>query len=299
MKVLKTITAVYVLSLLFMLFSCTDKLFQETEHTKGFLSACISEEGTYPSTTEEIMVRYYDNYSGVEYTEKTGEPDFFSSKNKFLSRIRTGDYRFLAYSQFNDRVRNTSDIETIEIYTDTIYSEKYASMVIVNKQKPVFTASETGMIHREDTTYRTFFLSPMVQQITINVTVEGLTVDHEIFSLEAMLSGVITGRKIYTNQPIPEYAGLIYSFNQTEVANKFTSSAWVFGIANTTPNTFNIECLGNSFKQYFKVDLSSVLEDFTADGMVIDLVISIGENMQMKDIYISAWKDLNQSEIKF
>ena len=284
---------------IFVFCSCTDKLFLEEEWTKGYLSARIMEDRLGPSTTEEIQVRYYDNYSGEEYTEKMGEPDYFPADNNFLSKIRTGEYRFLAYSVFNGRVRNASEIETIEIYQDTVYSSKYASMVIANKQKPVFTSTETGFIHREDTTYRIFALSPMVQQITINITLEGLSVDHEITALEAMLTGVITGRKIYTNQPLPEYAGLIYSFDSTEVANRFTSSAWVFGVSNNVPNLLRIECLGNTFKQYFTVDLSTVLESFTASGMVIDLVIEIGENMQMKDIYISAWRDMNQSEIKF
>jgi len=299
MMKMKTITMSVGVFLSLLFISCTDKLFPEQELTKGFLSAKISDDGAHPSTTEEIQVRYYDSYSGEECTEKLGEPDYFTGENTFLSRIRTGEYRFLAYSKFNGKIKNATDIETIEIYTDTVYSEKYDAMVIVNKQHPVFTSTTTGEIHREDTTYRSFTLAPMIQQLVINITVEGLTPEHEISSLEAMLSGVITGRKIYTNQPIAEYAGLIYSFNPTEVTNKFTSSAWVFGVSNSIPNTFHIECLGNSFKQFFKVDLSSVLEDFTANGMIIELVISIGENMQMKDIYISDWKDLNQNEIKF
>jgi len=45
--------------------------------------------------------------------------------------------------------------------------------------------------------------------------------------------------------------------------------------------------------------LSSVLEDFTADGIVIDVVVEIGENMQMDNIYISSWQDIEQDDINF
>ncbi|NDV83430.1 hypothetical protein [Bacteroides sp. 51] len=278
--------------------SCTDKLFPEKEWTKGFLRANISEEGAFPSTTEEIQVRYYDLYSGDEYTDKFGEPDYFDGENNFLSKIKTGEYRFLAYSAFNGKVRNTSDIATIEVYMDTTYLAKYDSYVIANKQKPVFTATETGKIHREDTTYRSFVLTPMVQNITVNVTVMGLSNNHHIKSIEAMLSGVIVGRKIHTNQPIPEYSGLICNFDEIQ-QDKFTSSSWVFGVSNAVPNIFKIQCIGDSFNHYSEVELSDVLTDFTADGMIINLVIELGENMEMKDIYIADWEDVDQSEIKF
>lgn len=282
---------------LFVLAACD--MFPEDCGAKGYLSATIAQGESFPSTTEEIQVRYYDNYSGEEYTEKMGEPDYFSSGNQFLSRIKTGEYRFLAYSVFNNKIRNVSDISTIEIYADTVMSSKYGVTVLSNKQHLVYQASDNGTILPEDTIYRTFSLAPMVQKIVINITLKGLSTDHKITSLEAMLSGVITGRKVYTNQPIPEYAGLIYSFQQTDEANRFTTSAYVFGISNAVPNTLKIECLGETFRQYSTVDLSSVLEDFSAAGMVIDLTVEIGENMQFKDIYIEGWKDIQQSDINF
>lgn len=297
MKVKTTITATVCLIAMLFLSSCDD-FFSEDCSGKGFLKARISEEGPSPATTEEIQVRYYDNYSGMEYTEKLGEPDYFSAENEFLSRISTGEYRFLVYNIFNNRVRNVDDISSIEIYSDTVISNKYALPVIANKQHPVYMGTESGWINREDTTYREFALAPMVQKIVVNVTLVGLSTDHTLTGLEAMLTGVITGRKIYTNQPLPEYAGLIYSFTQIEEA-KFTAESYVFGISNNVPNTFKIECLGESFTQYFDIDLSHVLEDFTASGIVIDLHVEIGENMQMKDIYIADWRDIPQSDIQF
>lgn len=191
------------------LFSSCDWLFSENYGTKGFLSATLSDNGALPATPEEIQVRYYNNYSNEEYTEKLGESDCFASDGNFLSRIRTGEYRFLAYSTFNNKVRHSSDITQIEIYADTVNSEKYGIPVYANKLRPVHMASESGFIFPEDTTYRTFTLVPMVQKIVINITLKGMSAEHKIETLEAMLSGVITGRKIYTNQPIAEYAGLI------------------------------------------------------------------------------------------
>lgn len=278
--------------------SSCENMFSEDCGERGYLQATIS-EAMLPSTTEEVQVRYYNNYSGEEYSEKMGEPDYFSADNHFLSRINTGEYKFLAYSAFNNKVRNTSDISTIEIYSDTVNSEKYAIPVIANRQRVVFTGSTTGIIMPEDTLHCVFNLRPMVQKIIVNITLKGISSSQTVTSVEALLPGVITGRKIYTNQPIAKYAGLVFSFSPTDVNNKFTSEAYVFGVSTQTQNLFKIECLGETFKKYSQVDLSSVLENFTSDGMVIDLVVEIGENMNFDNIYIEKWQDIEQSDIIF
>lgn len=287
------------LSVIVFLGSC-DWLFSEDYGAKGFLSATLSDNGSLPATPGEIQVRYYDNYSNEEYMEKLGEPDCFASDGSFLSRIRTGEYRFLAYSTFNNKVRNSSDITRIEIYADTVNSKKYGVPVYANQLRPVHMASESGFIFPENTTYRAFTLVPMVQKIVINITLEGLSAEHEIETLEAMLSGVITGRRIYTNQPIAEYAGLIFPFfTETDMRYKYTSETYVFGVSNVVQNMLRIECAGDTFTQYSQVDLSSVLKDFNAEGIIIDIVIEIGENMQLDNIYIDAWKDIEQDDINF
>ena len=197
-------------------------------------------------------------------------------------------------------MRNSSDITQIEIYADTVNSEKYGVPVYANKLRPVHMASESGFIFPEDTTYRTFNLVPMVQKIVINITLRGMSAEHEIETLEAMLSGVITGRRIYTNQPVPEYAGLIFPiFTETDTQYKYTSEAYVFGVSNAVQNLLRIECVGDTFTQHSQVDLSTVLKDFNADGIVIDVVVEIGENMQMGNIYIDGWKDMEQDDINF
>lgn len=297
---MKTIvSSVCMLSMIILLGSC-DWLFSEDYGAKGYLNATISENGALPSAYEEIQVRYYENYSNEEYSEKLGEPDYFAANGNFLSRIRTGEYRFLAYSIFNNKVRNSSDITNIEIVADTVMSEKYGIPVYANKLRPVHMSIESGKILPEDTISRTFTLVPMVQKIVVNITLKGMSAEHEVKSLEAMLSGAITGRKIYTNQPTSEYAGLIFPiFSETDIPNKYTSGAYVFGVSNVVQNILRIECVGDTFTQYSQVDLSSVLEDFTADGIVIDVVVEIGENMQMDNIYISSWQDIEQDDINF
>lgn len=294
---MKVKAIICVACLIFSLASC-ENMFREDCGAKGYLRAAVSEEVT-PPTTEEIQVRYYNFYSGEEYSEKMGEPDYFTANNHFLSRINTGEYKFLAYNTFNNKVRNVTELSGIEIFSDTVFSAKYGIHILANKQNLVLTDAKDGIILPEDTIFREFTLTPMVQKIVINITLKGLSEKHEITSLEAMLTGVITGRKIYTNQPIAEYAGLVFSFSATEIDNKFSSEAYVFGVSNAVDNTLRIECVGQSFKQYSQVDLSSVLKDFTADGMVIDLVVEIGENMNMNNIYIDKWQDIEQNDINF
>ena len=293
---MKVKTILLVLCTLLSLGSC--EMFREDCGSKGFLKAKVADD-LAPKRTEELQVRYYDYYSGMEYTEKQGEPDYFEENNQFLSRIQTGEYRFLAYNLFNNKIRNSSDIATVEIFSDTVYSAKYGIPVIANRQRVVYTDSSDGVILPEDTIFRVFTPRPLVQKIVVNITLKGLSASHKITSMEAMLSGVILGRKIFTNQPISEYAGLIFSFAPTEVENKFTSEAYVFGVSHNISNTLRIECIGETFHQYSQVDLSSVLEDFTADGMIIDLVVEIGENMNLDNIYIEQWKDFEQNDINF
>lgn len=294
---MRKITNITLFSVLLTLSSC-NSMFQENCGYSGYLKAEVSDKAI-PETTEELQVRYYDYYSGLERSDKLGEPDYFAVNNKFLSRIRTGEYKFLTYSLFSNKARNLADITTAEIYSDTVHSEKYGTPVIATKQKLIYTDNSSGTIIPEDTTQCLFTLSPMVQKIICNITLKGLSEKHEIKNIEAMLSGVITGRKIYTNQPIADYAGQIFTFSQTVTPNVFTSEAYVFGVSNSIENLLRIECLGDSFKQYTQVDLSSVLENFTADGMTIDLVVEIGENMSMSNIYISGWKDFEQGNINF
>lgn len=43
-------------------------MFQEDCGMKGYLRAYVS-DNVAPPTTEDIQVRYYDYYSGAEYTE--------------------------------------------------------------------------------------------------------------------------------------------------------------------------------------------------------------------------------------
>lgn len=294
---MKNFNFILAIILPYILTSCD--IFPEDCGAKGYMKATLSENGMFPSAPEALQVRYYDIYSGEEYTEKMGEPDYFTADGTFLSKISVGEYRYLAYSRFNNKVRNTEDISTITIYSDTVNSNKYATTVIANKQELVCMASDRIAIFPEDTTACAFRLTAMVQKIVFNVTLEGLSKDHSLTSLEAMLSGVITGRMIYTNQPISEYAGLIFNFTQTDISNKFTSEAYVFGVSNAVPNKLKFECVGESFHQYSTVDLSSVLKDFTSSGMVIDLVINIGEDMAMNDIYIEGWEDVSQDNIEF
>ena len=277
------------------LFSSCENLFKEECEAKGFLSATVSDKGPAPSTTEEIQVRYYDYHTGVEHTEKLGEPDYFALGNRFLSQLDAGTYRFLAYTRFNNKIRNAGDISTIEIYADTVVSTKYACPVIANPQHLVFMGKESGTVLPEDTTYRKFVLSPMVQKIIFNVTVRGLAPAQAVSGMEALLNGVITSRKIYTNQPQPSYAGLVFDFTDKE--GKYTSAAYVFGLPNKVENTLCMEVVTNSQKYYPEVDLSSVLADFTADGIVFEIVIDLNAGVDPV-VTIAGWHDLDWGEIQ-
>ena len=279
-----------------MLLSSCENLFKEECEAKGYLSATISEQGPSPSTTEEVQVRYYDYYTGAEHTEKEGEPDYFAADNEFLAQLETGTYRLLAYTRFNNKVRNAENISTAEIYADTVVSTKYAIPVIANKQHLVYMGKESAVILPEDTTYRVFVLAPMVQKVMFNVTIKGLAPDQEITGMEALLAGVITSRKIYTNQPQPSYAGLIYSFNENG-GGKYSSEAYVFGLSNKVENTFKLEIITNSQKYYPEVDLSSVLADFTADGIVFEIIIDLNKGAE-PIITIAGWHDLDWGEIR-
>lgn len=269
--------------------------FSEECDAKGYLSATVSDEGLIPSTTEEVQVRYYEYYTGAEHTEKYGEPDYFSFGNKFLSQLDAGTYRLLAYTRFNNKVRNPGDISTVEIYADTVISPKYACSVIANTQHLVLMGKESAAILPEDTTYREFVLSPMVQKIIFNVEIRGMAPDQTVSGVEALLKGVITSRKIYINQPQPSYAGLIYSFNKLD-NGKYTSEAYVFGLSNKVENTFKLEIVTNTRKYYPEIDLSSVLADFTADGIVFEIIIDLNKGAD-PIVTISDWRDLDWGEI--
>lgn len=224
-----------------------------------------------------------------------GEPDYFALGNRFLSQLDAGTYRFLAYTRFNNKIRNAGDISTIEIYADTVVSAKYACPVIANPQHLVFMGKESGTILPEDTTYREFVLSPMVQKIIFNVTIRGLAPAQTVSGMEALLKGVIISRKIYTNQPQPSYAGLVFDFIEKE--GKYTSEAYVFGLSNKVENTLCMEVVTNSQKYYLEVDLSSVLADFTSDGIVFEIVIDLNAGVDPV-VTIAGWRDLDWGEIQ-
>lgn len=286
------------LQILVLLTSSCSQMFEESGASTGYMRAHITGD-FLPATTEELQVRYYDNYSDLEYNNKLGEPDYFSSDNSFLSNIPSGKYKILVYNKFNNKIRNYSDLSKIVITADTIYSQKWGCEVISTSQKPVYRSISEGLIMPSDTTAINFRLLPMVQKIIINVSLKGIAVSTDrISSIQAMLSGVITGRKIYTNQTLPEYAGQEFSFVSSSESH-YTASAYVFGISQKVSNTLKFELAGDTFHQNTSVDLSTVLKDFTSEGMVIDLVVEIGENMEMSNIYIEKWIDINQTNIKF
>lgn len=147
------------LILLSTLLSSCEKLFKEECEAKGYLKGMVSEQSLSPLTTEEFQVRYYDYYSNAEHTEKQGEPDYFAANNKFLAALEPNRYKVLAYSRFNNKIRNADDLSTIEIYADTTISAKYGMPVIANIQHMVYMATEEAVILPEDTTHRVFVLS--------------------------------------------------------------------------------------------------------------------------------------------
>lgn len=277
------------------LLSSCENIFKEECEAKGYLKGMVSEKSLSPLTTEELQVRYYDYYNNVEHTEKQGEPDYFAANNKFLAALEPNQYRVLAYSRFNNKIRNADDLSTIEIYADTVISAKYGMPVIANTQRMVYMAAEEAVILPEDTTHRVFVLSPMVQKIVFNVRVRGLGVDEKIADIEALLSGVILSRKIYTNQPQASYAGQIFSFTATD-AGQYSSEAYVFGLSNKVENVLKMEIITNTDRYYPEVDLSSVLRQFTADGIVFELVIDLNNGIAPV-VTITDWRDLDWGEI--
>ena len=284
------------LSLFLVFFSSCSSLFEEKEIEQGYVTGKIVGD-VIPSTTEGINVRYYDFYSGL--TDQYGEPDIFSAQNQFISRLQTGEYKFLAYSLLNNKVRKTEDITTVEMYADTVYSSKYDCYVIKNKQDLVYSGSDRGIILREDTTHCFFSLHPMVLKVVCNVTVKGMTAI-DVDDVETLLSGVITGRKIYTNQPISETANLIMSYTSIpDEINKFTSSVYVFGLSQTQNNYMDISCSGSYFSNRSRVDLTSILSKATDSGIEINIEVNIGEDMNISNITITDWKDLEQGSIIF
>lgn len=135
----------------------------------------------------------------------------------------------------------------------------------------------------------------MVQKIIFNVTIRGLASAQTVSGMEALLKGVIISRKIYTNQPQPSYAGLVFDFIEKE--GKYTSEAYVFGLSNKVENTLCMEVVTNSKKYYPEVDLSSVLADFTSDGIVFEIVIDLNAGVNPV-VTIAGWRDLDWGEIQ-
>lgn len=285
-------------SLSVLLMGC-ESLFPEPDGSRGYLSATLSPNSYLPDAPEEITVRYYGKYSNEEFTEKQGEGEYFSSDNVFLGELPSGEYRFLAYSKFNNSIRSASDISRIEIYADTVISPKYSLPVIKNKQHLVYRALEEGYISRSDTLRKTFILTPMVQKVIINLLVRSLPEDEIISSIEGILSGVLTSRRIYTNQPQQHYASLVFPFERDKSKNKenkFSSEHYIFGLSSLVENAMKFEIVTNSEIRYSEVDLSSVLQSFTSDGMVIDIVIDINTGVESVAT-ISVWRDMDWGEI--
>jgi hypothetical protein len=278
--------------------SCST-LFSEDTTRYGFLRAAVANANQLDDIfAPELEMRYYDYYSGEEWnSNKFDEPDIFSSEDEFLSRLPIGNYYFLTYTAYKNKIRHANSLADIEIFSDTIHSSQYDAAVIAYRQKMVYKGVGDGNIQLEDTCTRHFKMSPMVQTIQLNITVDGLSPTHVIESLEAMLSNVAIGRKVYTNQPIAEYAGVLFQFTK-ESKNKYTASEHVFGVSKTGSPELTIECAGNTFHKKFKVNLSKALSDFTQDGIIINILISIGDDMIAHEIKILDWQDMPQSEIK-
>ena len=83
----------------------------------------------------------------------------------------------------------------------------------------------------------------------------------------------------------------------TEKEGKYTSEAYVFGLSNKVENTLCMEVVTNSQKYYPEVDLSSVLADFTSDGIVFEIVIDLNAGVDPV-VTIAGWRDLDWGEIQ-
>lgn len=75
------------------------------------------------------------------------------------------------------------------------------------------------------------------------------------------------------------------------------SYTYVFGLSNKVENTLCMEVVTNSQKYYLEVDLSSVLADFTSDGIVFEIVIDLNAGVDPV-VTIAGWRDLDWGEIQ-
>ena len=97
------------------------------------------------------------------------------------------------------------------------------------------------------------------------------------------------------DQMTSEQPDFVTDFAEKE--GKYTSEAYVFGLSNKVENTLCMEVVTNSQKYYPEVDLSSVLTDFTADGIVFEIVIDLNAGVDPV-VTIAGWRDLDWGEIQ-
>ena len=71
----------------------------------------------------------------------------------------------------------------------------------------------------------------------------------------------------------------------------------MFGLSNNVEYTLYMDVVTNSQKYYPEVDLSSVLADFTADGIVFEIVIDLNAGVD-RVVTIAGWHDLDWGDIQ-
>lgn len=280
------------LILIFCLISC-NKMFEENEIEQGYVRGKVIEPLI---STEGINVRHFNYYSGL--APVMNEPNTFNVGNKFFARLEVGEYNLLAYTLANNKIKNSEDITTIQIYSDTVYSQYWHTFIIKGEQPLSYYGTARVNVLREDTVPATFSMNPLTKRIRCNVLVKGMNPNLKIEKLLGCLDGVIFEKKIFTNQPVAaSRAAKAIEFNQLE-HNKFTSTFNVFGLSEND-NKLKLECIGEDFRKTTQIDLSDLIIKFSDNGIDIDVTIEIGEDMDISSITIEDWKDQNQGEINF
>lgn len=270
--------------------SACSKMFEEKEQPHGFVKADCE-----PFPTNEVNVRYFDFYSGLSDMESA---DVFNGNN-FLSRVEVGSYKALAYTLCpGNTIQDHTDLNLVTIVADTCYSKKWGGYVIKSIQQPVYISIEKADVQTEDTTRLHFPMLPITKKLRCNVSVKGMSTLLKVDQLTGYITGVTIGKKMFTNQPITKTAWQELAFFPKEENNAFTSSVNVFGLASSS-NILKLNCIGEDLTKSTEIDLSSVLTKVTKDDITIDVVIEIGEDMEITNIFISDWQETDQGQIIF
>lgn len=262
----------------------------------GYLLASCKQENGYPKVDSTDRRMLYLPRTGIDVPRLTGAVDSFRNDTLFR-KLAVGIYDLITFNQAGYKLKNLTEMDRAEIYTELRTDESGNVYVPDNGRYCETGAMETVEILRHRNTETVFQMKPLVKRLVLTFNLQGYVED--IDSINCQLEGIATGKLLWRNKVGEDYAPMRFKPSELPADNNraavvYQQDSFVFGWNAGVHKKLQIKTFHEPFGKIpclNEVDLSYILDEVKEDQVEIVLDVYVANDMGVDRVHISGWKE--------